>query len=151
MIAVCRWVDTSLPPNRRLCLKFWGVPSNKKRQVRFVSGFAVDGFAVLNHAFIKANSLRSTYMNRSILYKYPSHFRIRCRTRTRVTAALSSVVFCVLAAVGAVGPHLPLSSPGRFRPSLYFSHVVSVGRYLLLTHSINFRLWLKSIRVIAKS
>ena len=38
LIAVCRWVDTQLePPNRRLCLKFWDVPSNK-RQVRFVSG-----------------------------------------------------------------------------------------------------------------
>ena len=36
--AFCRWVDTQLkPPNRRLCLKFWDVPSNK-RQVRFVSG-----------------------------------------------------------------------------------------------------------------
>ena len=59
LIAVCRWVDTQLePPNRRLCLKFWDVPSNK-RQVRFVSGL-VGRFAVLNHAFIKANSLSST-------------------------------------------------------------------------------------------
>ena len=74
--AVCRWVDTQLePPNRRYCLGFWGV-HNRTRQTRFVSEFVGDAFAALNHA-MKSNSLRSTYGKRSILYKYPSHLRIR--------------------------------------------------------------------------
>ena len=50
--AVCRWVDTQLePPNRRYCLGFWDVPSNK-RQVRFVSGL-VGQLCRLNHALLR--------------------------------------------------------------------------------------------------
>ena len=78
---------------------------------------------------MKSNSLRSTYGNRSILYKYPSHLRIRCRTLTRVLGGILQWAFFR----PCCGRYVADSAPGVAAPlrSVLTSSVVAKSTSLI--------------------
>ena len=93
---------------------------------------------------MKANSLRSTYGKRSMLYIIPSHLRIRSRTLTRVLGGFSSGLFTssLWSFRDCVPSHRQRPRFVRHRQINIPHSVVSVGRSLLLTpHSVSF-FWL---------